>query len=372
MKIPIQNKGGQWDGSNPLPTEFFQVSRDVYKDLKYWIPESESIIRGQFSQDNPYLKNNSIWLGIDGTRARLAGFYDPQHQIDGVKVAYFGFWETTNDIGINKSLFEEFEGWAKEQGALVVYGPINFSTYHNNRVRLDAFDQSCFSGEPFNPEYYPELLDSLGYEIRYRYYSNIAKISDIKKAMRPAYDKFQKDMQGKVRIEVVDSTSWLSHLDELYGFVDQVFGENFGYRSIDRATFNAVCGDGFSKKMCPKSSVIAFDESDRIAGFFLSFPDYGALLNQGSMSPIAETEVSYGQCYPLLEKPRMLLGKTGGVHKDLRNSGLFGAMVYSMAKYGIEHYELGCASLMREDNPSLRSAVSLPKSRSYGLFQKKL
>ena len=80
-------------------------------------------------------------------RARAAAFIGPKadhkadHKegpevvIDGVKAARFGHWETTEDLEADGLLMDAIEAWAKGQGAGVIYGPIDVTTYGTYRVR---------------------------------------------------------------------------------------------------------------------------------------------------------------------------------------------------------------------------------------------
>ena len=55
--------------------------------------------------------------------------------IGGVKAARFGHWETTEDLEADGLLMDAIEAWAKGQGAGVIYGPIDVTTYGTYRVR---------------------------------------------------------------------------------------------------------------------------------------------------------------------------------------------------------------------------------------------
>jgi hypothetical protein len=92
-------------------------------------------------------------------------------------------------------LFGRAEQWAREQGCQAMVGPINFTTYSDYRL-LVAGDpkQPPFPGEPYNPPYYPELIEKCGYESFLQYVSDITyRSSGLKQieAAKPILDMAQ-------------------------------------------------------------------------------------------------------------------------------------------------------------------------------------
>jgi hypothetical protein len=169
----------------------------------------------------------------------------------------------------------------------------------------------------------------------------------------------------------VDGDFWLSHLDELYQTVDSIFGGNFAYSPIDLDTFKRSCGAPFARRLCPNTSVSAFDGQGRLAGFFLCFPDYSPLLNQGAESLVSADELSWKAHFN--PEPRLALAKTGGVHPDYREAGLFNALSCELSLRLLPHYQQVAGAMVREDNPSYRFAARFgDQARHYGLYWKTL
>jgi len=366
-----------------LTGDFFQLARDIYKTDPHWICENEDKIRQQFSADNSYFENNSAKVFIHKDKARLVGFYNTELKIEGEKVAYFGFWETVEDDAINSSLFSDFESWAKNCGASRIYGPINFSTYQNNRLRIDAFDQAPFIDEPYNPSYYPHLLAEQGYEIKYKYFTGINQnLPNLVQQLAPSFEMMQKKLDGIFHFEPLNEKVWLENLEKLYPLVDSIFSENFAYTPISWDNFKVQCGENFAKKMCPKTSMLVRDNEGEIAAFFITYPDYGSLVNQQGLlqgSNLNGSDISFEQHYPLLQQPRLLLAKTTGIAHKYRAYGLFPLMIMKISSAAQAYYEHMAGAMGREDNPSLSIYHKLVAEgnrdfvpRNYALFTKAL
>ena len=183
------------------------------------------------------------------------------------------------------------------------------------------------------------------------------------------YAPMRETLKSHFEIRTLDGDFWMAHLEQLYPTIDSIFGNNFAYSPISLDTFIRTCGLPFARKLCPKSSVAAFDKQDNLAGFFLCFPDYSPLMNQGTAQPLPAGSISFDSHFRLLPQPRLALAKTGGVHPDYREAGLFNALSCELSLRLIPHYQQVAGAMVREDNPSLRFAARFgPQQRHYGLY----
>lgn len=361
---------GPWQPDSLLPEAFIALPRQLYAEDPHWLGEDAQALARQFSGANPWFASGRAWLGVIPGQARLAGFVNEQ-VIDGQPAAFFGFWESVENPAPSQALFQGLRDWARDQGATRLYGPINFSTFGAYRLRLDAFEAGCFAGEPWNPPYYPTLLESLGFDLRHRYLSTFNDLALTAASVRPDYLRVKPQLERVVSLEAMTGAFWMAHLDELYGFVDAVFGANFAYTPLSRAAFGQHCGQAFADRLCPLSSVLARAHDGRIAGFFLTYPDFSPLLRQGNPRRLAAAELKQAEHFDRLPVPRRLLAKTGGVHPDFREHGLFTAMGCELSLRAEPHYQQVVGALVREDNNSRQFALRHGGSElhHYGLYQ---
>lgn len=367
----------EWNPENILPEDFYKVACNVYNDDPCWIPENYLSLKDAFSARNKYFGKNSAWLDYRKDKTRLAGFYDPDLIIRGEKAAFFGYWETVDDYAVNRDLFADFENWAAGKGAQVIYGPINFTTYGANRIRLNKFEDGYFPGEPYNPEYYQALLEKSGYQLVQKYHSIIG---DPRESFITHKDKIEtlSDNLEKSGTRFVTLTTdyWLENLDNFYEFTDVIFSQNFAYSKLSLDDFRNNIGLQYANLFCQKTSVIALNGNDEIAGFFITFPDYSPLCRQGASTRLQLQEINFNKHFSLLQNPT-LVGKTGGVHPDYRKTGLFTILSYRFLKASVPYYSKSIAATVREDNYSLSTGkIFLLNSESvvhnYGLFTKRI
>lgn len=361
------------DGDTSLPEAFLDVARQVYADDPFWLPEDRAQLRTQFSRHNSWFQGaRRACIAHQEDQARLAGFL-PGQTICGEPVAFFGFWEAVDQLAINQALFQAVETWAREHGAKRLYGPINFSTFGSNRLRLDNFAHGCFPGEPWNPPYYPELLAQLGYRCAMLYHSFPVPIADLIASAQFEHEQLQPMMAAaQLSIDTLSPALWLERLDDFYDLVDQIFGQNFAYTPIDRAAFRAAFGPGFASKLCPHASVIATSHDGRIAGFFLAVPDYAPVVRQGALAQRRD-DFLFARDFAQLPRPRAILAKTLGVHPDFRGLGLSTVLTLELTRRAQAHYDTLIGALIREDNHSMRFPTRhIGAMRSYSLYEKAL
>lgn len=372
LRYRIMINHQSWIPGSTLPDAFFDIARKVYQGNPHWIKESETKTRQQFSTNNPYFQHCESKVIVHENEARVVAFFNPEQQIEGETVAYFGFWETVNNVALNRDLFSQVEGWAKSKGATRLYGPINFSTYGENRTRLNSFTSPAFVGEPFNPDYYPDLLSQLGFEIKYNYVSRIHdKLSEFALQVRPFYDGLMSKIGHEFTITQLTPEIWLDKLDQFYPMIDQSFKDNFAYTPVSWTHFKAHFGEQFAAKLCPKTSVLVLDKQGGIAAFLLCFPDYAELVNQqGDQLDIAE--LNYSTHYDVLSSPRLLLMKTGGADPKYRSKGLSTLVAMQASIWADEYYEQLSGAMVREDNRSLAFLKDWEIERKYALFSKSL
>ena len=370
-----------WDPTASLSDEFFQIARNVYKEDPNWLPEDESEIRTLFGPKNPFFEVGKVWLATAGN-TRLVGIFDPRVSFNEQKVAYFGFWETGDEQEVNQSLFSELEEWAKGQGADAVYGPVNFSTYQDYRLRLTFKGQhGPFPAEPYNPESYNSLMGQLGYSVAMKWESQIMseeQITFTKTVLRPMVH--QQLEAGGIVIESFTPELWLNNIENFYDLINVIWADNFGYYQIDFESFKMIFGQSLLKKLCPQSSVVFFEKDSRqLAGYFISYPDYAPLIRNGNPDRIPYNQINFKEHRPLMESPAAL-GKSGAVHPKYRKVGLFSAMAVELASRASDAgYSHTIAALMRSDNPSTKIRNLLPEGlnyiqelREYGLYSKDL
>jgi hypothetical protein len=108
-------------------------------------------------------KNNDI-------ASRVAVIINWLHQKKfGVKSAFFGFFESINDLDAVRRLFNEAEKYCRSEGVELLEGPFNPNHYSELGLQADKFGTPPTFFQPYNPDYYKNLLEEAGFHISSRF-----------------------------------------------------------------------------------------------------------------------------------------------------------------------------------------------------------
>lgn len=365
-------------GGAGLPEGFLDVAELVYERDPMWIPEESHEVRWAFGAENPwFVRNAAISLCAPG-KARVAGFKDAAARIDGEEVAYFGYFETTGaDPTAEGELFEQLITWARAQGAKALYGPIDFSTYSRNRLRLQTEPEALtHQGEPYNPPYYANILERLGFAPYWNYVTQMISFAGIKPLLDQDAERTASLKKRGFRFETINRDLWNDKLPQLHTLADGVFGNNLAYTPLSWPVFQHYCGESLIKAACTQTSVICFDPRGQIAGFFLNYPHYGRLVTaQAGSARVPVGQLDYATHWPVLanSSPRVLLGKTLGVSPQFQGQGIMRAIVSNSLSRMEGYYDQLFGTLIRDGNWSQQylGALELPR-RLYALYHRSL
>ncbi|HEY9827632.1 MAG TPA: hypothetical protein V6D19_19510, partial [Stenomitos sp.] len=82
---------------------------------------------------------------------------------EGAPIGLFGYFECVQDLDVARALFAAASDWLREQGMQRVRGPIDLSTHNACLWLVDGFDSPPMVMMPYNPPYYPEFIEQLGW-----------------------------------------------------------------------------------------------------------------------------------------------------------------------------------------------------------------
>lgn len=351
-----------------LSEDFFKIGALIYSEQKHK-QDNQLETSMLFSELNPFFKDGKAAYKVIPGKSRAIVFVAPSIKHCGEQAAYFGYFESVKDQVSANECLNDCEKWAKEHGAKYLIGPINFNTYHKYRVNLDKKNPIPFMNEPFNPEYYEELLKENGFEVLNKYLSYIT-YSDNK--IRKWYKTYSQkiDIMGfdDYSFQKVTPTLWMQHLKEIHQKSEIVFGDNFSYTPIDFETFQIKYGEFFSRLICPDTSLMAFYKGE-IVGITLNFPNYDEIMAKG----FGLNELSPDTYFENSTNPTLLL-KTVGMVKEHANMGfLMIRMMLEIAPKAFEKYKTYICCLMQEGNyPSILAKEFSDHTKEYALFYKKI
>lgn len=150
--------------------QFLAVPGQIYQDDANWVPPLHSDVVKNFAPDNPFQQYGRLQQFIAVTEAgeplgRIVAAVN-QRLIDreGEAIGLFGFFECVNTLEVAQALFTAAADWLRSQGMVKIRGPIDLSTHNNCLMLIDGFDTPPMVMMPYNPPYYPQFMEQLGFQ----------------------------------------------------------------------------------------------------------------------------------------------------------------------------------------------------------------
>ena len=368
------------DARDGIASGFLEIRDEVYTSSAQEIPEDKTAVSSAFSSDNPWLASGEAATIWTAGKARVAVFAPNSFAIEGKRACFFGYFESTersDDPEGTRAVLSRAEAWARDKGAEWIFGPINFSTYGNYRIRLSAEpDAITFPGEPYNPDYYQDLLEVCGYQLHHNYLTQISTTGQLTPARSARKASSAAIKSGGFTIKPLTHEKWLRSHGRFQALIDRIYERNFAYTPLSKSMFRQMCGRSYIQKADPTVSVMCLAPDGEIVGFFLVYPHYGPLVIRGAgENRVPVDSLKFETHWPQLKAlgHRVAVAKSVGVDPAYRDKGVMGAMALALIDQGEGRYERWFGALIRADNPSRRFGDTIETQiRTYGLYSKQL
>ena len=165
--------------TDPAFEQFLALPQRIYRDDPHHRVRPPEETRALLdTQTNPCWKHARRALFLlerDGEAiGRIAAIQDSEidrqhHQSDG----FFGFFECIDDPVAARELTDAASRWLVEHGGgAAMRGPCTpLPDFYNFGILVEGFQERQVTGEAFNPEYYPSLIEGCGFQKEDDHYS---------------------------------------------------------------------------------------------------------------------------------------------------------------------------------------------------------
>jgi len=151
--------------------EFLKFPFKLYKNTPQWVPSLNSDIRKVFSkkQHGFYEHGTAIYLLAVDEQERVIGRLavlenEGYNQHFNSRTAFFYMFECIEDFAVANALFSSGFDWAISRGLGEMIGPKGFSVFDGFGTLIKGFEYRAAFGQIYNPPYYQEFIEKLGFE----------------------------------------------------------------------------------------------------------------------------------------------------------------------------------------------------------------
>jgi GNAT superfamily N-acetyltransferase len=263
--------------------EFIRFQWKVYQGDMHWVAPL-LMERREFLDPakNPFFDHADVALFVarrDGeVVGRIAAVEDRNfNAFHSTRTAYFGLYESVNDVGVAAALFKAARDWARWRGLDTILGPMNLSTNYEVGLLVEGFDSDPYIQMTYNPRYYGELFEACG----------LVKAKDLwaweRSARTAPPDRFLRIADKiKEHREITIRSANLKEFDAEVARIKDVYNaaweQNWGFVPMTSAEFDKLARD-LKQMIVPDLAVIAEHKGEPVA-FSLTVPDYNQALKK--------------------------------------------------------------------------------------------
>ena len=356
--------------TGPDLDRFVKLPFRLYRNDPNWVPPligdaKRTLTPGQ----NPFWDHaeRELYLAIRDQEVvgRVAAIYDRNYnEYRHSHVGYFGFLETEDDIEVAQALFSTVKTFARSRGATTIYGPATPSLNDEVALLVDPFDSPPMIKMPYNPPYYPQLVEKSGF----------TKVKDFHAyAIRtdaPVPEKLQRVMAKlKEKPGLVVRPADLSRLDGELALIREVYNDAWSdnWDHVPMTSDEIIdLARQLKSLVRPETCPFVFYKGE-IAGVCVSLPDYNQVLKKmnGRLFP-------FGWLTFLIQRRRIDQARLWalGVKRKFHNLG-FDSLLYYESFMGARRlgYRWGEVSMILEDNVSIIRPIKMWGGKLYKTFR---
>jgi hypothetical protein len=367
--VPVTDAGGV--------RQFIRFPWKVYRENRFWVPPLIVDIKKLLDKKNhPFFEHSSADFFIAVRRGevvgRIAAILNENHnRHHNEKTAFFGFFESIPDQGVASALLDQAARWARDRGMLQLRGPTNYSTNETAGILFEGFDSPPCLMMPYNPRYYPGLIETAGFEKAMDLY---AWWLLTEKGLNPKILRVGERVlkEAGINVRTLDMKNFWDDVEVLKTIYNDAWSTNWGFVPMTDAEFKHLARD--LKTIVDPRIVLIAEKNGKPVAFSLALPDFNQALAKinGRLLPFGLPRlVYYGR---RIRQVRVL---ALGIAKQVQNwSGLGAALYYESFRRGVEAGYRSCEfSWTLENNDLINRSMRLFGAeiyKRYRIYQKQL
>jgi len=348
--------------------DFIRFPLALYRGDPLFSPQLTHDLKSHFAPANPFFKDADVdfFLAMRKGRivGRIASIVNHLHiSTWKEKAGFFGFFESTNDRVVAKTLLDIVSQRLKEKGLTIMRGPMNFSTNEECGFLLEGFQEAPMLMTPYNPPYYNDLMTGCGlakakdlhayiYHVEEELPEKVMRVAAIAEkrgitTRQVTKDRFMEAMKG---FREVYNSAWENN----WSFIPM---------SKEELEYSAK---RLKPLVVPDMTIIAEKDGEPV-GFLGMLPDFNFVLRKmhGSLNPVTLAKALY-YSNKIPDLRLLLLGSK----PEYRNKGVDG-ILFREAFKGVRRgkYKRVEFSWILEDNLNVIRLVEMVGGKLYKKYR---
>jgi len=349
---------------------FVRFPWKIYRGDRYWVPPLIKDQLQKFSPGHPFRSHAemTLFLAYRGEEVvgRIAAIIDHSfvsfHQ---EKTGFFGFFESFEDVQVTDLLLSTVKEWLKERGMQKMVGPMNPSTNDECGLLIEGFDAFPCLLMPYNPRYYPSLLEGFGFEKAMDLYAYFLEQSFFLSDRLNRITERLRRKEPELRIRPIRPR----HLEEdakiMQEIINQAWRKNWGFVPVTDDEIRLLAKD-FKSLVVPDLILFAYWGEEPV-GFSVALPDYNEVLKHlnGKVGILGGLKFLYYS-----RKIRKIRVIFLGVKDAFRKRGVEGLLYVETFRNGTRKgYDRAECSWILENNVLMRRGIEAMGGKRYKTYR---
>lgn len=221
--------------------DFVALPRRIYAGNGCYVPDMDRSVRGWFDpRHNPGLGHCDVMpfvaYSAEGEPVgRIVGIINRRaNQIWKGSCVRFGWIEFVDDTDVSAALLKAVEDWGRGEGMDSIQGPLGISDFDKEGMLVEDFDKAGSPITIYNPSYYPEHMERLGFSKEVDWVQARVKVpNEVPERFQHA-QKLVSEMYGlKVRKLARDDIFKGGYGRKIFHLLNESYSQLFGYTPHD-------------------------------------------------------------------------------------------------------------------------------------------
>lgn len=349
---------------------FIRFPWEIYQGNRQWTPPLVKDLLLKFSPEHPFRSHSEMILLLarheEKIVGRIAGIIDHHYiEFHKEKVGFFGFFESIPEARVANTLLQKIADWLKDHGMEWMAGPMNPSTNDECGLLIEGFDSPPCLMMPFNPRYYPSLLEGFGLMKKMDLYAYLLEESSFLWDRLDRITQRLRKREPQLHIRPIQ----LGRLDEelkiIKGIYNQAWSRNWGFVPLTDEEINLLAKE--LKPLVVSDLVLFAYWGEDPIGFSVSLPDYNVVLKHlnGKLGLLGLLKFFYYS--KKIDKIRVMLL---GIKPDFQKKGVEGLLYVETFRNGIKKgYHRAECSWILEENVLMQHGIEAMGGKRYKTYR---
>ena len=259
--------------------QFLDLPATLYGDDPNWVPQirdEEKHLAG-FAR-HPFYETNQIqtFLAYRGSQVcgRIGAIHNQGHiDFQGERRGFFGFFECVDDQQVADALFDAARGWLSERDVHCLRGPTNPAIHYSLGTLIDGFDSPPTFLMPYNPKYYPRLIEGAGFvkaQDLFAFYGCLDMLPASSEKLEPISEQIIQ--RYGIQVRDLDKSNFLADVEMFLSLYNRSMEQHWSFSPISQDEIKQMA-KGLRQLMVPELAVVATID-DKPVGAVFCLPDY--------------------------------------------------------------------------------------------------